>query len=72
MSKMVDTKRNRPQIRAWMLLKGITGVMVAEETGVSSALVSATIQGRRNNRKVLSMLQELGCPEEFLAIPEGA
>lgn len=61
--------RNRRGIRAWMIQNGISGVALAEQSGVSSALVSATIHGRRNNRKVLRLLIELGCPATLLALP---
>lgn len=63
-------QRERRFIRAWMLEQGITGVAVAEQVGVSNALVSATIGGRRNNRKILSFLADKGCPRTLLALPD--
>jgi transcriptional regulator with XRE-family HTH domain len=43
---------------------------VGRAVGVTRNLVRETAQGKRNNRKVLGYLHELGCPEKWLDLPE--
>ncbi|MBF0611975.1 MAG: hypothetical protein HQL55_12715 [Magnetococcales bacterium] len=61
--------RNRKKIKAWMIQKNITGSSIAKQLQLSNAIVSATIAGFRNNRKVLKSLVASGCPNHFLALP---
>lgn len=63
--------RDGRQIRAWMLLKGITGREISKATGIAEPHVSATIHGRENYRMVLQRLLDNGCPAEYLALPRG-
>lgn len=62
-------KRESLEIKAWMIRNGISGKAVAEELGVSPELISMTIHGVKNNKKVLACLANKGCPIEWLAIP---
>ena len=62
-------KRESLEIKAWMIRNGISGKAVAEELGVSPELISMTIHGVKNNKKVLFCLADKGCPVEWLAIP---
>jgi transposase-like protein len=43
---------------------------LARQLGVSDNLVSATVRGIKNNRKVLQALRSIGCPEDILALPK--
>ncbi len=63
-------KRNSVLIRSWMVRKGITPTGLAREIGVSHPLVSQTISGGKNNRRVLKALLGKGCPKKWLALPE--
>lgn len=62
-------RRNSIEIRIWLLRKGITFTQIAKEVGLSDPLVSLTISGHRNTRRVLQWLIDNGCPAEFLALP---
>ena len=62
-------KRESLEIKVWMVRNGISGRAVASELEVSEQLVSMTIHGVKNNRRVLGCLAEKGCPKEWLAMP---
>jgi hypothetical protein len=49
---------------------GITNREVARHAGIHETLVSHTICGRTNNRRVLNQLLEMGCPATILGLPE--
>lgn len=66
---MNHRSRNSIEIRIWLLRKGITYTQIAKEVGLSDPLVSLTISGHRNTRRVLRWLIENGCPAELLALP---
>ena len=53
-----------------MIRSGMRPARIAEAMGVSRALVSDTVSGRKNNRRVLRYLVEAGCPKEHLDLPE--
>ncbi|MBU1002758.1 MAG: XRE family transcriptional regulator [Proteobacteria bacterium] len=54
-----------------MDLNGLIQKDVAAQAGVKThAVVSRTIRGSVNNRKVLRALKDLGCPEAYLALPK--
>lgn len=62
--------RNTTEIRVWMLRNGHTVESIRAALGYRShAPVSSTINGDRNQQKVLRHLLELGCPREYLGIP---
>lgn len=63
-------KRDGNKIRAWMVERRISVSDVARSAGISRSMVSETIHGRRNNRKALRALIEVGCPEKLLSLPE--
>ncbi len=62
--------RKRKEILKWMIDQDITGADVARGIGVDRALVSRTIKGTDNNRRVLRRLLDLGCPAALLALPK--
>ncbi len=62
--------RNSKEIRVWLLRKNIYIVDVARAVGVEKSSAGKTIQGIRNNRKVLQWLLDNGCPAEHLAMPK--
>lgn len=64
--------RNRQiwRIREYLQGKGLSMKDVALAVGVSNQLISETLRGIRNNRKVLTHLRDMGCPEQFLDLPE--
>lgn len=63
--------RNEAGIRIWMLRNRVRVIDIARgiRPGFDPSLVVKTIQGKRNNRKVLAYLKGLGCPTRLLAIP---
>jgi predicted transcriptional regulator len=63
-------KRNAKEISIWMKRAEVRPSDIALQLGVSRSLVSATINGRKNNRRVLAYLEDAGCPERFLRLPE--
>lgn len=62
-------QRQTFRILEWLHRKGIKQGSIAAELGISCTLVSDTIRGRRNNRRVLRILVERGCPITFLSLP---
>lgn len=63
-------KRNSVQIRSWMVRKGIKPSNLARELQVHHTLVSQTVSGSKNNRRVLKALLDKGCPRKWLALPQ--
>lgn len=58
------------RIREFLERNGYGVVSFANELGVSRALVSSTINGRKNSPTVLAALIEAGCPVKYLDLPE--
>ena len=64
-------ERNKVEIKRWMLRKGITVSCICEELGYkTNAVVSNTLGGREDNRKVLGYFVDKGCPKKYLALPK--
>ncbi|HML52898.1 MAG TPA: helix-turn-helix transcriptional regulator [Solidesulfovibrio magneticus] len=63
-------KRNGKKIRAWMVQRDVTISEVARRAGIARPIVSDTVHGKRNNRKALAALLDVGCPKRLLALPE--
>lgn len=64
-------KRRMPyRIKEWMADVSLQMNDLAAELGVHPTLVSHTIFGRKNSRRVLRALRDKGCPRQFLALPE--
>lgn len=69
-NKPVGKKRNKIEIKVWMLRNGLNNTQLAKEAGLSSPCgVSLTIAGRKNIRKVLRLLVKKGCPANILDLP---
>ncbi len=69
----VGAGRNRQtwRIKEWLDVRGINYKAVAARAGIGTeGVVSRTIRGGANNRKVLLALLEMGCPERWLGLPE--
>lgn len=63
--------RNSIEIRVWMQRRRLRQVDIQRGLGYTDPkTVWATIEGRENNRRVLSWLLERGCPAIFLDLPE--
>ncbi|WP_243310089.1 hypothetical protein [Fundidesulfovibrio agrisoli] len=58
------------RIREFLSDKGLTMADVGRAVGASNYLMSETVRGIRNNRKILAYLRDLGCPARFLDLPE--
>ncbi len=61
--------RRKVEIKVWLEKNGIQQKRIAEEVGVTPAMVSYTISGRWISEKVVKWLIEHGCPEEYLKKP---
>lgn len=62
---------DRRQARAWMVMEGLKPHDIQTALGQRShAQVVETLQGVRNDRKVLNWLIERGCPVEYLQLPK--
>lgn len=70
MRQRVGKDRQIWRVREYLQSKSLNMTDVASAVGVSVQLVSETLRGIRNNRKVLTHLRDLGCPERFLDLPE--
>lgn len=67
--RKVRTVRQSARIRAYLVEHGYTQAEIARHLSMAPGLVSETITGARNNRRVLNTLVDLGVPVEFLALP---
>lgn len=64
-------QRNSTEIRVWMQRSQVRQVDIQRALGfVAPKTVWATIEGRENNRRVLSWLLTHGCPADILALPD--
>ena len=71
MNRAEATKETRKQARAWMVLNNIRAVDIQRALAMKNHnLVSATMSGTRNNRRVLEYLVRSGCPVKYLALPK--
>jgi transcriptional regulator with XRE-family HTH domain len=64
-------RARRPwRIKEWLDERGLTYANVAERAGLRAhSIVSRTVRGQVNNRRVLKTLLELGCPAGYLGLP---
>lgn len=53
-------------IKTWMLQKGVTQAEIVRATQINKGLVSKTIHGFRNCKKVLAYLRERRMPARLL------
>ncbi len=60
---------HRYYIRSVLDDKGISMAELARRLGVTPAIVSATVMGKRHSPKVLDALVVLGVPREYLFDP---
>lgn len=58
------------RIREFLSGEGLTMIHIARELGMHHSVVTYTVKGIKNNIRVLNYLQNLGCPKEFLSMPE--
>jgi len=63
--------QNRKEIKKWLIDQELSQKEIAIDLGVSEALVSLTIAGRKKNRRVIEALRQRGCPAEFLGSGKG-
>jgi len=57
-------------IKKWLHEKGITLTEMAKALEITAGIVSSTIRGTRNTRRVLQWLVKEGCPAEILSLPK--
>ena len=57
---------SRIEIKKWLLDVGLTQADIAREAGVSEALVSYAISGRRNPKRIQPILKKHGCPSALI------
>jgi len=63
--------RNSTEIRIWMLRNQLTVESIRRDLGYRNHTpVSLTIDGKRNQQKVLQYLKDHGCPEQYLHLPK--
>ncbi|HCR14005.1 MAG TPA: XRE family transcriptional regulator [Solidesulfovibrio sp.] len=62
-------KRAGNKIKYWMSENNLKMVDIEREIQISHSLVSDTIHGKRNNRRVLQALLDAGCPAKMLDLP---
>jgi phage portal protein BeeE len=57
-------------IKQWLNANKITLNDIALAEGVTPAIVSQTIRGTRNTRRVIKQMLTMGCPAEIINLPE--
>lgn len=67
--KKVST-RDTKQVKIWLIGAGLTVTEIAKELEISKPVVTNTIHGYANNKKVLRLLLGRGCPREVLDLPD--
>lgn len=69
-ARMGTGKHRQPfRIYEWLDENSITIKSIALSVGITPSIVSGTIRGRKNNRRVLLELVNLGCPLDILSLP---
>lgn len=64
------TLRDRSKARGWLVEHNIKQVQIKDALRQRSlAQVNETLQGTRNDRRVLQYLLDMKCPAEYLALP---
>lgn len=64
-------RKDRTEVRIWMLRNKLKGVDIKRDLGLRYLTqVVETLQGDRDDRKVLSWLKDKGCPVEHLKLPD--
>jgi len=58
------------EIQSFLKRKGITQREIGRRAGVNKGLVSRTLRGQRNNRKVLKALKHAGVPAHLVEVEE--
>lgn len=65
-----NAKKTRLDAQAWMLKNGLRQTDIKVSLGHKSInQVHGTLQGDRNDRRVLQFLLDNGCPSEYLNLP---
>ena len=54
------------QVREWLAGQGLNMAAVARIAQVHHNVVQETVRGTRNHNRVLAVLEELGCPSQYL------
>jgi hypothetical protein len=57
-------------IRAFLSKRDLKMSDVARALKINHSVVSRTVSGQQNNRKVLAFLRDLGCPTSILSLPQ--
>lgn len=64
-------KQRRPyRIREFLDAQGLKMADIARQLGVTHQAVASTVKGAKNNRRVLAVLRDMGCPVEALGLPD--
>jgi len=63
-------RRDGWEIKSWLGRRGLSVADVARKAGISRPTVSEAIHGKRNTRRALQALLDMGCPVKLLALPE--
>jgi len=64
-------KKDRSKARGWLAERSISLVNIQRAIGHRQLTqTSETVNGWRNSRAVLSYLLDLGCPAEYLDLPD--
>ncbi len=58
------------KIKEWLAFQGLTMADVARQAKINVRIVGDTVRGVRNHRETLKYLRSMGCPVEFLGLPE--
>jgi len=63
-------KRDYWAIKVWLDTNNLTLKEIAKKESIHVGLVSATIRGTRNTRRVIKRLLDMGCPPEIISVPD--
>lgn len=62
-------QRQSFRIYEWLDANEISVNSISISIGITPSMVSSTIRGRKNNRRILQKLVEMGCPKDILSLP---
>jgi predicted transcriptional regulator len=60
------TETQIKRLKKWLIDLDMTQRKIAKECGVTQALVSHVIRGKRKNKKVIDFFLSKGCPRDLL------
>jgi predicted transcriptional regulator len=61
------TNKSARDIKAWLVTNGFRQIGIAQDIGVSPAMIHRFITGKSSSSRILEHFLSLGCPKEYFA-----